>query len=91
MKAIAIHQSTLLGVGGPLPTKGGNCFSVETDSGEYRYISNMRLENFEGLMKLGALSFPVEIEDVTPRSSKVTDSRIPEDWMTDSICGVCYR
>ena len=91
MRAVNIHCTTMVGIGGPLPTKGGNCFSVETDTREYRYISNMRLENFEGLMKLGALAFPVEIEDVTPRSSKVVDPRVPEDWLTDKICGVCYR
>lgn len=91
MKAIAVHQTTFLGVGGPLPAKGGNCFSVKTDTGEFRYISNIRLENFEGLIKRGELNYPVEIEDVTPHSAKVIDQRVPKDWMTDTICGVCYR
>lgn len=91
MKAIKVCSSTLLGVGGPRPMKGGNCFSVETEGGQSYHITNFRLENFEELIRRGMISWPVEITPLKPGHAEVTDERIPEEWYDRTICGICYK
>ena len=97
MKATYIYQSTMLGVGGYLPIQGGNCFSVGTGEmkdgmDEAYYVVNMRLENFEGLIKQGRLSWPVEIWQLTNDHCMIIDERVPEDWYSKYVhfCTSCF-
>lgn len=92
MKAIEIHHSTMLGVGGPRPVIKGNCFSVMAEDGKVYFVVNMALENLEHLIKHGKLEWPVEIHQLTHDHCMVVDDRISEDWFLkfDHFCLLCF-
>lgn len=91
MKATRVHCTTLLGIGGPFPRKGGNCFSVETEEGPTYHIINFRLENFEELIRRGIAHWPIEIEPIDKHHAKVVDERMPIEWYDERHCSICYR
>lgn len=78
---------TLLGVWGKLPLERGNCFSVETEQGDFRIV-NFVHENLEHLLKHG-LSWPIRIMVLGDGIAALHDERIPDRWFSKTYCEVC--
>lgn len=63
-----------------------------TDEGKAFHVVNMRLENFEGLIKQGRMDWPVEVWQLTDDHCMVIDERVPEDWFQkyNHFCTSCF-
>lgn len=85
------------------PRDGGNCFRVHVDDPELNQegglfgikVVNCRHENLEELIRRGELDFPICVQKIKMADGQtavdIVDSRIPTDWLTDRVCGSCFR
>ena len=90
LNAISVSSYTLVGViENKFPFKGGNCFSVTGDDGQYYRIVNFVHENIEELIKLGTISFPIQILALSECIAVINDPRIEDEWYLTRFCEVC--
>lgn len=91
INALRITSQTLVGYNStsfPIPGKGGNCFSVDTDGADEVRIVNFGCENIRELIRQG-LKFPIKCHKIAPGLAAICDGRIGERWYSDRFCEVC--
>ena len=89
--ATKITEHTLVGIPSkdfPIEGYGGNCFSVKAEDGSLFRIANFGLENLKEAERRG-VKWPIEIKPLSDRIAVIHDSRIPDNWYSDSFCEIC--
>jgi hypothetical protein len=90
LKGLCINSSTLIAPdrSGGLPYKRGNCFSMQTDDGNFNIV-NFVCENMEHIIKEKKVKLPIKLQAISERQAVVNDERIPREWYSESFCEVC--
>lgn len=89
-QAVRITTVTLVGfINYEFPMEHGNCFSMKTDDDKEYKIVNFNYENFKELLERKVIEYPVTIGVIAERTAVILDSRIPNDWYSDTFCSTC--